>query len=233
MRPDATSRDDTGEALQDTEQEVPLLAWFAALGSLVLALAALLAWRRRRPDTAPTIERPTVPPAAAAVPAKRAINLRPQVHRLTRSFMALTIDGDVTVLNRSGDTLRDIALAGSLTTANGQRTEDHVLDTIGQLGPGQSRRLPFSLRLPVAQAGVLRQGQVPMTVPLLDLAVRHGGEEHRSAYAVGPTAPGQVAVKGTAGRVQPIRLDEPPRTYETIALRPVDEAAGDAPSMQG
>ena len=201
--------------------------WLAALAGLVAVIATFFWWRARKPLPVPTIERPTVPQTAAPAEGERAaITLTPSAKRLTRSMMALSFDGEVSVLNRSARTVRGVTVSGQLTTPNGTAKEWVALDTIAQLGPGQSRRVPVSLRLPLQQVVPMRQGGVPIVVPLLRLETAHdGGEAKRSGYAVGPAAPTNLSVKGTAGRVQPIRLDEPPRSFDPVLLRPFDDAA--------
>ena len=200
--------------------------WLVAVAALAALIGAFLWWRSRKPLPVPTIERPTVPQTAAAVEERAAITLTPSAKRLTRSMMALSFDGEVSVLNRSAQTLREVSVSGQLTTPNGATEEWVALETIAQLGPGQSRRVPVSLRLPLQKIVPMRQGGVPIVVPLLRLAAIHdGGEVKRSGFAVGPAAPANVSVKGTAGRVQPIRLDEPPRSFDPVLLRPFEDVA--------
>ena len=219
------------------EEGSGLLWWLLSLAGLA-ALAGTALWTARRRSTpVPTIERPVVRTPAvpdAAMSARSPITVRAQAKRLTRSFMAISVDGEVTVLNRSDRPLRDVAIKAQLSTANGAEQDWTALDTIDRLGPGQSRRVPLSLRLPISAAGVLRQSGVPMVIPLLTLEVEGVDVAPvRSGYAIGPSVPGDVSVKGAAGRVQPIRLDEPPRSYDPVVLRPFEQTAIDEPATAG
>ncbi len=80
-------------------------------------------------------------------------------------------------------------------------------------GPGQSTALEGQVQLPLAQAQVVMQGRHPLLVPLLRVRVDGPGESALiKTFVVGQGLP-------DGGRVQPFRLDEPPRSYAPIAQR--------------
>jgi len=89
--------------------------------------------------------------------------------------------------------------------------------TMPRLAPGQSARFEGRLQLPLKQAGIIRQGNTPLLVPLLRLrTTAEWIEPQAQTLAIGQ--------QGTGGssRLQPFRLDEAPRGYEPLAQRALD-----------
>ena len=209
--------------------------WFAGLGLLaLLAIVAAWALRRSRAKTVPPqIEPPVVrkgggqdggPTVAAS---RAALTLRPEAIRLSRSVMAATLSYRLTVLNRGTEALSNVVIEADLGSASGDRPveqqvamADTALEprhTMPRLAPGQSARFEGKLQLPLSQAGILRQGDTPLLVPLLRLrTIADGIAPQAQTLAIGQQG------TGGSGRLQPFWLDEGPRGYEPLAQRALD-----------
>ena len=218
--------------------------WIAA-GALVLiallaSLTALLKIRRRRSDRAEANEaneasetslssRPVramdreSPPA---VPVAGSIEVEAHVVTLSRSVMNATISYRLTMVNRGPTPISDIRIGGDITTAHGRVPAAQQLADIGQtlpelhtlakLDPGQRTTVQGELRLPLRDVRPLRQGNVPVFVPLLRLTVRASDIEPRAhTYVIGSKPIQKDA------RPNPFRLDEPPRSYAQLTTRAV------------
>ena len=210
-----------------TEGEgTPAWWWLAGLGLLALLAAAAVWWRRRASPAPLRIEPPLVRKDSAAAPAtpRAALTLRPEAIRLSRSVMAATLTYRLTVLNRGTEALTDVVIEADLGSASGDRpVEEQVAmaatareprHTMPRLAPGQSARFEGKLQLQLSEAGVLRQGNTPLLVPLLRLrTTAQGIEPQAQTLAIGQ--------QGTGGstRLKPFRLDEGPRGYEPLAQR--------------
>lgn len=200
--------------------------------------------RRRRSHATPQIERPVVAappadeplteeppleerpiaPAASAAPPPNALALRIEALRLNRSFMNATLAYRVTVLNRSASPLSEVAIEADLASAHGDLPmEQQVADagtalqerhTTSRLAAGQSARFEGQVTLPLAQARVIRQGNVALLVPLLRMRSRAAGiEPVARTLAIGPAA------SGGGARLVPFNLEEGPRSYEPLAQK--------------
>lgn len=207
----------------------PAWWWLAGLAALaLLAIAAARALRRSRAKPL-RIEPPVVrKDGGATVAAPRAaLTLRPEAIRLSRSVMAATLTYRLTVLNRGTEALTNVVIEADLGSASGERpVEEQVAmattaleprHTMARLAPGQSARFEGRLQLQLSQAGILRQGNTPLLVPLLRLrTTAEGIEPQAQTLAIGQ--------QGTGGgsRLQPFRLDEGPRGYEPLAQRALD-----------
>jgi hypothetical protein len=200
-----------------------------------IAMAAFISWRRRTGSVAaPQIVKPAAAYPGAATGAGAAafddpirflkIELEPV--RMSRSMMAATLTYRLTLSNRADVAMRGIVIAGDLTSAHGgapiaeQMADGATLlpdiHTLDHLGPGQSKILSGDIRLPLKEVRPIRQGTVPIFVPLtrIKLSVA-GGEPAPHTFVIGkrPAQPG--------GRLQPFRLDTPPQTYPDIDSRPL------------
>jgi hypothetical protein len=204
-------------------------AWWWLLGLAALAALVAAIWWRRRSPAPLRIEPPVVRKDSAAAPAtpRAALTLRPEAIRLSRSVMAATLTYRLTVLNRGTETLTDVVIEADLGSASGDRpVEEQVAmaataleprHTMPRLAPGQSARFEGRLQLQLSEAGILRQGNTPLLVPLLRLRTTAAGiEPQAQTLAIGQ--------QGTGGssRLQPFRLDEGPRGYEPLAQRVLD-----------
>ena len=191
---------------------------------MVLAGAGLFAWRRRSAQGVPAIVTPFVPPAEAAP--GDALALSVEAVRLDRSVLNATVGYRVTVRNRTAQALTGIAVQADLVSASRERPAEQQLASPGQaltprhtadrLAPGQSLRFEGQVRLPLAEASVIRQGRLGLLVPLLRMRATAAGALPVATTLVIGRSEGQTA------RPQPFRLDEPPRSYAPLAQRVLD-----------
>lgn len=228
--PPASAAPATRPDVATTEGEsTPAWWWLAGLAALALLAFAVVWWRRQSRAAPLRIEPPVVRKDAnpAATAQRAALTLRPEAIRLTRSVMAATLSYRLTVLNRGTEALTNVVIEADLGSASGDRpVEEQVAmatraleprHTLPRLGPGQSARFEGKVQLSLAQAGVLRQGNTPLMVPLLRLrTTAEGIAPNAQTLAIGQQG------TGGSGRLQPFRLDEGPRGYEPLAQRALD-----------
>ena len=233
--PTATSAPAPSAEVAADESTTP--AWLVALALLAVGALGWLFWRRqsaRSDAAAPVIERPITrelgepeQPAAAPGPA---LLIKVEPLKLTRSVMNTSLAYRLTVVNRTARTLGDVRIGAELTAAHGARPLEEQIAAPGlvlpeahridRLAPGQTRMVEGRLDLPVASIAPIRQGRAALFVPLLRLVAEGIGMEPLARTVV----VGQAPAPGSP-RLQPFRLDEPPRSYQPIAQRPLDEAA--------
>lgn len=226
--PDTATRVDPDSiATVDAEETGGGWVWLLGLGVLAALVAGgLLLWRRRRDSLPPpAIEPPlarSVPAAASTAPGQP-LTLRAEAVKLTRSFAFATLDYRLTLTNRTGQAISGLAIAGDLVSAHGgapmeeqvalATTELPARHTVARLAPGQSQQLTGQVQLPIGAAQVIRQGRLPLLVPLLRVRVDGAGAEPLvRTFVIGQGVP-------DGGRLQPFRLDEGPRSYQPIAQR--------------
>jgi hypothetical protein len=201
--------------------------WLAGLGGALAALlVGIFLWRRRQSRTAPPeIERPVVgvAPAPVTIPAAEVLQIRCEAEKLTRSAMFATLQYRLTLINRTEGPLNGVAIGLDLVSAHaGAPMEEQVATpgttlatrhTLARIAPRQTLAVEGQVQLPLSEAQVIRQGSHPLLVPLLRVRVDGAGDGALvKTFVVGQGVPG-------AGRVQPFRLDEPPRSYAPLAQR--------------
>lgn len=207
----------------------------AALLLVILAGLGWLLWRRSRTAAQTTALAPAsalasgVHQAIAATDgpgmeaAPKRFDLRVDIVTAQRSFMALMVEYRVTVTNRSDRALRDIAVGGRLAdaqkAADARTGEEASLELIERIGPHQSRSVSGEARLALSEITPIRQGNVPVLVPMLHLSLAFAdGEEQLRSFVVGMPS----AVKGA--RLHPIPLDTPPGGIHGLTTRELREA---------
>ena len=225
----------TSTATQDTQYTeaaaLPDWWWIAAILAALAAIgAALFFWRRKQASAVPpTIEAPVVASDDTPIMADdllRYLKVELEPVKMSRSMMASTLSYRLTLTNRAPGAMRGLTLDGDLTSAHGQAPiaeqmadaltalpDIHALD---HLGPGQRKSFTGEMRLPLNTVRPIRQGNVPIYVPLMRLKVSAAGAEPKAfTFVVGkrPAQPG--------GRLQPFRLDVPPQTYSEVDSRPL------------
>lgn len=207
----------------ETESSWPLMLGGAAL--LALLAGAAMFWRRCRANgPAPTIERPVVSGSAPeSLTAKDAMLVRCEVVKLTRSAMYATLKYRLTLVNRTDRAMADVRVGIDLASAHaGAPMEQQVatdataLETrhvLPRISPRQNVRVEGEVKLPLAAAQIIRQGKLPLLVPLMRVRVDGAGEGALvKTFVVGQGTP-------DSGRVQPFRLDDAPQSYQPIAQR--------------
>lgn len=234
----APSATPSSTPLQDqpvaTLADEPLLpVWAIGLLAVGAALASGLWWRRRAAAARPlTIERPVVgsgPKTGVVSPAASPEPIRIELAavKLTRSFMNATLSYRITLRSRSREALNGVVVSGKLVAAHGsQPLESQIasaavalphLHRVDRLAPAQTQTVEGTLTLPLSNVIPIRQGAASLFVPLLRLVVTADGAAPLArTFVVGQ--PGQ----GLAGRLQPFRLDEPPRSYAPVSQRALD-----------
>ena len=238
LPPADLSYDDAAEPPAASEDAQPdwlwIAPWLAALIALVVAAITLLMRRRRRTarDSVGVVELQRMPlrevedDSEPAPPAAASLEVEAYAVTLSRSVMNATISYRLTILNRGRRPVTDIQVGGDVTTAHGRvPAAQQLADTdqefpelhmMPRLEPGERSTVRGELRLPLREVRALRQGNVPVFVPLLRLTVRAADMEPRAfTYVIGS----KPVEKGA--RPNPFRLDEPPRSYAQLTTRAV------------
>ncbi|WP_130586998.1 hypothetical protein [Qipengyuania flava] len=222
------SSDAAGPGSDESADATVRWPWLAGAAALLALLGAgLLLWRRRRSVVVPEIERPVVAGAgpAEALPLSEAVQIRMENEKLIRSAAYATLKYSVTLINRTDAALTELALGLDLVSAHAEAPmEDQVATLqsaleqrhdVARLSPRQSMTLTGQVQMPLATAHVIRQGRLPLLVPLLRLRIdRAESDAVVKTYVVGQGTP-------EGGRLQPFRLDEGPRSYAPIAQREI------------
>lgn len=211
---------------EEPGEELPWLP--IGLGAALLALlgAGFALWKRRRDAAVPEIQRPVVarePVAAPLAAMADAVQIRLEYDKLIRSAAFATVKYRMTLVNRTDAALTDLVVGMDLVSAHAAvpmeeqiATPSTALETrhtLERVAPRQSVVVDGQVQLPLAGVNVIHQGRFPLLVPLLRVRIDGPGEGALvKTFVVGLGAPG-------GGRVQPIRLDEGPRSYAPIAQR--------------
>ncbi|WP_062785332.1 hypothetical protein [Novosphingobium capsulatum] len=184
-----------------------------------------------RPAPAAPVEMPPSDLAATGLP--RGLDVALHADRLSATLVNATLSCRLVLTNHAPHALTDIALSGDMTSAHASRPMDEQLGlagpelpplrTIARLEPGQSVTVPAEMRLPLSTILTIRAGAAQLFVPIVRAGVwatreDDGGAAHaHAAFLVGqPAAPGDPAA-----RLQPFRLDQGPRVFETLDQRPM------------
>lgn len=226
-RPDAgaptiAARDDTAPALPTW--------WLWAAGGLAALAGGLMLWQRRKPKVprlAPPPPGMENDPSAPdyAVPA-RTLELALDVTGATRSVMMFTLHYRLTLANRTGHAVSDLSLAVQLACARrgAANAASHGaaqrLEQIDRIGPHQSRSITGEVQLPLSEIAPLRQGNVPLFIPLVHVTLESEGQSALSRSFV----IGTPSVSG-AGRLHPIPLGSPPGSITDLRAQRIEVPA--------
>jgi hypothetical protein len=165
----------------------------------------------------------TTPAATAPATTARIDIDEPVVSRSGINLVTATADVIVTVRNTSDVPATGVAVEVRLLSA--QPGLDSVIATIfgGPVGkpaiapftlaPGETKRVRTLATMPRDAITVLQAGGRPMFVPVLAIRAVHEGAQTTSVHALGIDRPGQA-------KLGPFWLDQPPRMYDTIGVRP-------------
>ena len=202
--------------------------WFLfGLATLVAVGAALYFRTRRTRETAPAIERPA--PVLPEIPAP-VFEFGFTPVKLTRSFMFATLDYRLAV--HATPELRDaIDIEVSLSSARPKSSgPDDTISAREQHSPvfAESGEAEIAGRLQLHNADIapIRQGSGAIMVPLVHVIARSNGATlHNETYAIGQRAEGH-------DRLQPFRYDGPPRSWDALAWRAVDDPQAALPAGQ-
>jgi hypothetical protein len=139
--------------------------------------------------------------------------------KLTQTVMNATLAYQLTLSNKGEAPLEALSVAADLVAAHVSLPREALMaapDTelperhaVPSLAPGETVELKGELRLPLAQAMPIRQGQAVVFVPLARFrAAAEGGEPRCFTVVVGQPSP--------RGAIQPIRLDLGPRSTDGL-----------------
>lgn len=215
----------------DTSASLP--AWWPwAAGGLAaitaLALGAMLR-RRRKPKVLRLA--PAAPSADKPVAALPNLDLTLEVTGATRSVMMFSLAYRLTLANRTDRAASDLSIAMQLACA--QRGASNAASAgaaqqfqhIERIGPHQSRSVLGTVQIPLAAIAPLRQGNLPLFIPLVHVTLAGEGTSALSrTFVIGtPSAVGN-------GRLHPIVLDSPPGSIfglqaQRIQVPPISAAA--------
>ena len=179
-------------------------------------------WWRRRPQRLPEFVAPVVDRTVE----KPVLKLDISALRLDRSLMNATVSYRIAVRNPSTRAVSGLNIEADLSSAaqgqsqQGQLASPHQplppCHTAERIAPGGSLRFEGQLRLSLSQAAIVRQGNIALLIPLMRVRA--------TADGLDPVAKTLVIGQGSGERPQPLRLDEPPRSYAPPAQRLLDSA---------
>jgi len=192
----------------------------------MLGLGALL--RRRRKPAVLRLAAPAPAPDVDAAPDPARLDLMLEITGATRSVMMFTLEYRLTIANRTGRAVNDLAVAVQLACArrgiaNGAAPgAAQQLAQVERVGPHQNRSLAGTIQLPISAIAPLRQGQQPLFIPLVHVTLDGEGVAALTRSFV-------IGTPSTAGRVHPILLDTPPGaipdlTAQAVAIPPAGAA---------
>ncbi|MEM1197206.1 MAG: hypothetical protein AAGH57_13970 [Pseudomonadota bacterium] len=138
----------------------------------------------------------------------------------TRSVRTFTLNFRVTIANRSDRAVRDLNVSAQLTSAQrGGLNEPSIgltqsIGAIDRIGPQQSQTLSGSLPLPMADIRLIKQGAVPVFIPLLHVSLEGDNQRTKTeSFVIGtPSETSQqrlhpIALDGSPGAVQGLRAN--------------------------
>jgi hypothetical protein len=197
-------------------------SWAAGVaGALALLGLGALLRRRRRPKQ---LQLAAPAPEDGAAPDLASLNLTLEVTGATRSVMMFTLDYRLTIANRTARAANDLTLGVALACARCglENGVSPTLVRVERVGPHQSRIVTGKAQLPLTAIAPLRQGQLPLFIPLAHVTLEAEGQTaHTRCFVIGTPS--------TAGRVHPIPLDTPPGaipglTAQAVTIPPADAA---------
>lgn len=227
----------------------PSLPWWLGLAGIAAALALLGGWLywRRRPvgavdsEVSPSAERFEPAPAPVIVPQPARIKVventapRPRIllefipDKATLGFNALTLKGQLRLVNEGDSPATDLQFRAILTSANQRQNETIAAfesgaitiapNAIGSAKEGERLALDIEMSVPVNELESYTVGEKRIFVPLmlasLEYAWANGKDSVTIACMIGrETEPPQL-------KMGPLRLDLGPRSFAPLGQRPV------------
>ena len=145
--------------------------------------------------------------------------------------MMFTIDYRLTIANRSDEALRDLSIAAQLASAqrgsaNGASPSmSRPIGLVDRIGPQQSHTMAGTLQLPMVEVRMLKQGSVPVFIPLMHVTLE--GKGHRASstsFVIG------VPSESSQLRLHPIALDTPPGSIKGLRANPIKSSVASEPA---
>ncbi|MEP3050176.1 MAG: hypothetical protein ABJP48_11420 [Erythrobacter sp.] len=173
----------------------------------------------------PSVPAADVEPATISAAMPATLDVRVSIVSATRSMMFFTLDYEIALANRQARGLRDISVSAILTSAKPGTTEfaqDLSFDRpepllVERIGPSKTHSIAGQVQLPMNKLQVMRQGNKPLFVPLLQITIEQPSAEPAiHHYAVG------IPSETGATRLHPIPLDTPPGSLPSLRVRELD-----------
>lgn len=221
---------DLGEPQSPVLQSV-LPSWWpwaaGALGGLALLIGGVTLWWRRKPK----VLHLAPPPSGGAAQNTALDDLPPlditvDIVAATRSVMMFTLAFRINLANRSVRAVNDLSIAAQLVSARSgasnaasQGAAQQAL-SLARIGPHQSRSVSGEIQLPLSQIAIMRQGSAALFIPLMHVTLEGEGQAVQTRSFV----VGTPSISG-AGRLHPIRLDNPPGSILGLRAQTVDVPA--------
>ncbi|MEE4152704.1 MAG: hypothetical protein V2I27_00945 [Erythrobacter sp.] len=157
----------------------------------------------------------------SALDERTALELSLEIVRATRSVMMFTLEYRLMLWNRSERAMRDLELHARLVCAKRAGAKslmgggDPPLAAIARIGPHQRRTISATMQLPLSDVEAMHQGDTPLFVPLLQIAIeRPGTATIARSFVIGsPSRAGTMQagmIQANRARLHPIPLDTPP-----------------------
>ena len=197
-----------------------------APGGMVLIVPEI---EKPRVPAQPPVPEPEAPPAPVAEPLPEPAFAAPRLAhplqitieplKLTQTVMNASLSYKLSLTNQGEAPLEGLAVAADLVAAHASLprealmaapdTELPLLHEVPVLSPGETVELKGELRLPLARAMPIRQGQAVVFVPLARFRASAAGADPRCFTVV-------VGQPSPRGALQPVRLDLGPRSTEGL-----------------
>jgi len=169
--------------------------------------------------------------AGAAEPAR--IDLKLAIVNATRSLKVLSIECRIDVANRSDRAVRNLSVFAQLDTARqnagepGARARENPIGSIERIGPQQGSAIVVTLQMPLGDVHPIRQGNEPLFVPLVHLALDgDSGIARSQSFVLGTLS------TANQGRLHPLPLNALPGSITGLKVQPIRKQPPREPSTQ-
>ena len=237
---------ETAVATADTADKIAsprAVPWGQIAASLVAALALLggwLIWRRRRTDDVTAAEMPPVntytpPISTKPAPSLTTVAKRPRLtlefvpDKATLGFTALTLKGQLRLVNEGDAPASDMQLRATMISAN-QRQKETIAafhggaipiepNALGNAKEGERLALQIEMAVQVAEIDSYNIGDKKIFVPVVLANIAYswdgGADNITIACMVGRESEPPTSKMG------PLRLDRGPRSFTPLGQRPL------------
>ncbi len=223
------------------------IAWWQIAAALLAALALLGGWlflrkgRKKgieKADSAvaePLVPHPVAGPAPQVAPTIVGNARRPRLSlefipdKATLGFSALTLKGQLRVVNEGDASASDMQLRATMISANQQQRETIAAfhggaipitpNPLGEANAGERLAVDIEMSLPVNELDSYSVGERKIFVPVMLVNIAYawvgGNDDITMAWMVGRESEPQQPKMG------PLRLDLGPRSFSPLGQRPI------------